>query len=544
MADKTMLTRLVLDASSYKQGIDLAKQATATINKEMELWKVQNNATDNSLKTLSQQAKTNADTQKILSAEIELTKQKLQEVTAAQGETSKAAMTYQNKLLDLETQQAKLNKEIGGGLTPLKNFQNNLVAAGDKMKSIGDKMASFGKSMSMYVTAPLVAAGVAATKMAMDAVESENLFEVSMGANAAAAREWSNQISDALGLNEYAIRKNVATFNTMFDSMKIGSDNALKMSEGLTELAYDMASFYNLDVEDAFQKLQSGITGEIEPLKRLGIVISEASVKQYAYRNHIAQTGKELTETQKVMARYGLIMESTATAQGDLARTAESPTNQLRRLKESVTELAIKFGENLLPILEAVMKVVSPIINLFSNMNPTVLKTVTVIAMMVAAIGPVVAIVGNVSKAIGGVTNFIGTFNMATLKTTAIVVGVVAALIALATIIAVIIGKSNDLNRTMQNIGSSVGSMTNTVNGASVPSYDVGTDFVPQDTLAMVHKGERIVPASQNKSGVSGGVTVVFQGPVYGVLDFEQRVKQIVRDAGSEGAFRGIFQNA
>lgn len=541
--DRTMVTKLILDASSYQKGVDLAKQATASINKELELWKVRNNTTNDSIKTLTQQAKANAETQKVLTAQIDLTKQKLQEVTAAQGENSKAALTLQNKLTDLEIAQAKLNKEIGGGLTPLQNFKNGLVAAGDKMKSVGDKMASFGKSMSMYVTAPILAAGAAATKLAMDAVESENLFEVSMGANAKAAREWSNQISDSLGLNEYAIRKNVATFNTMFESMKIGSQKSLEMSEGLTKLAYDMASFYNLGTEEAFQKLQSGISGEIEPLKRLGIVVSEASVKQYAYRNHIAQTGKELTENQKVMARYGLIMEATSKAQGDLARTAESPANKLRVLKESVTELAIKFGENLLPILEAVMKVVSPIINLFSKMNPTVLKTVTVIAMIAAAIGPVVALVGNISKAIGGVTSFIGTFNVQTLKTTAIVIGVVAALIALAAIIAVIAGKGNELNKTMQSVGSSVGNMTSIVNGASIPSYDIGTNYVPQDTIAMVHKGEKIIPASQNKPGASGGLTIVFQGPVYGVLDFEQKVKQIIRDAGLDGAFRGVFAN-
>jgi hypothetical protein len=563
MADKSMTAKLILDASSYKQGIDLAKQATQTINKEMDLWKIQNNATNDSLKTLSQQARANSETQKILSAEIDLTKQKLKEVTDAQGETSKAAMTYQNKLLDLEIQQTKLNKEIGGGLTPLQNFQNGLIAAGDKMKNVGEKMASVGKNMSMYITAPILALGTATVKMAMDAVESENLFEVSMGNNAKAAREWSVKISDALGLNEYAIRKNVATFNVMFESMKIGSDKALEMSEGLTQLSYDMASFYNLSAEEAFRKLQSGISGEIEPLKQLGIVITEASVKTFAYKNHIARMGQELTEVQKVLARYGLIMEATSKAQGDLARTAESPANQLRRLKESATELAIKFGETLLPVFVTLMNLLNPIITLFSKLSEADMRFLAILLMIVAAIGPIVAIVGNVTKAVGGFSSFLGAFNIAGMKTTVIILSVVAGLIALAAIIAVIMGKSSDLNSTMQNIGSSVGNMSNTVNGAgkSVGNNASGTNNW-RGGLTRINEnggeiidapnGTRIIPHDvsmemarnvKTTTGNSGQRQLIinFNGPVYGVLDFEQRVKQIVRDAGADGAFRGVF---
>ncbi len=112
-----------------------------------------------------------------------------------------------------------------------------------------------------------------ALDMAMDAVESENLFEESMGGMADSAREWSKQLRKDLGLNEYEVRKNVATFNVMFDSMGISEDAAYDMATGMSQLAYDMASFYNLPTEEAFQKLQAGITGEAEPLKRLGILV-------------------------------------------------------------------------------------------------------------------------------------------------------------------------------------------------------------------------------------------------------------------------------
>jgi hypothetical protein len=109
----------------------------------------------------------------------------------------------------------------------------------------------------------------AVTKAAMAAEESENLFRVSMGDSAAATKAWSQTMSQALGLNQYEVRRNVATFNVMFESMGTGAEKANAMAKGLTQLAYDMASFYNLRPEEAFQKLQAGITGEVEPLKRL-----------------------------------------------------------------------------------------------------------------------------------------------------------------------------------------------------------------------------------------------------------------------------------
>ena len=102
--------------------------------------------------------------------------------------------------------------------------------------------------------------------MAMDAVESENLFEVAMGSMAGDARKWSEETSKALGLNAYNVRKNVATYNSMLTSMGLTAQESLKISEGLTQLSYDMASFYNLKPEDAFEKLKSGISGEAEPL--------------------------------------------------------------------------------------------------------------------------------------------------------------------------------------------------------------------------------------------------------------------------------------
>ena len=200
-----------------------------------------------------------------------------------------------------------------------------------------------------YVVAAILAIGAAATKMAMDAEESENLFTESMGKMANAARAWSIELSDAMHMNEYEIRKNVGTFNVMLESMGHGTEEAYKMATGLTKLSYDMASFYNLKPDEAFQKIRSGIVGMSRPLKDLGILLDETTVKQYALNAGIFDGVGDMTQIQKVQARYGALLEQTTKAQGDMARTLDSTTNVFRSIWGVVQELAIEIGKNLLP---------------------------------------------------------------------------------------------------------------------------------------------------------------------------------------------------
>lgn len=205
------------------------------------------------------------------------------------------------------------------------------------------------KRMAKIFAVAFVALGVTLIKFASDAEESENLFTESMGDMAKSTRKWSNELSKALGLNAFEIRKMVSTFNIMLKSMGIGGEKAAEMSKGLTLLANDMASFFNLKPEEAFQKLQSGITGEVEPLKRLGIIVNETTTKTHALTLGMVEQGEALTETQKILARYSLIMKQTTAAQGDLARTQGAFANTWRRLKSQIVETAIAIGTVFLP---------------------------------------------------------------------------------------------------------------------------------------------------------------------------------------------------
>lgn len=191
---------------------------------------------------------------------------------------------------------------------------------------------------------------------AIEAAESENLFVVSLGNHVKAARQWSEELSRTLGLNAYEVRKNLGVFTVMLNSMGLAEDQAYKMGKSLTKLAYDLASFYNISNDEAFEKIKSGITGEVEPLKALGIILNETTVKQAAYVHGIAQQGKELTEVQKIQARYITLMEQTSKAQGDLERTSDSASNMLKRAESTVKDLYITTGNLLIPTIQDLVK--------------------------------------------------------------------------------------------------------------------------------------------------------------------------------------------
>ena len=234
---------------------------------------------------------------------------------------------------------------------------NTTVAS---LKKSADKTQSGVTTAFKRLKQGIVALGIGkvikdSIQLGMDAIESDNLFEVSLGNMADSVREWSEEVGNALGLSATEMRKNVGTIYNMTTSMGLAEDNALKMSKGITLLANDMASFYNLSTDEAFNKINAGITGETEPLKRLGILVDENTIKQVAYQQGIAKTGTELTQQQKVLARYVAILQQTGNAQGDLARTLDSPSNQLRQLKSQVQQLGITFGSFFMPILQSVI---------------------------------------------------------------------------------------------------------------------------------------------------------------------------------------------
>lgn len=142
---------------------------------------------------------------------------------------------------------------------------------------------------------------------------------------------------------------------TITDGFGVASDRAYIMSKNLTQLTYDLASFYNISTSDAFQKLESGISGELEPLRRLGYDLSVARLQQEAYNLGIDRSVTSMTQAEKAELRYYAIMTQVTNAQGDMARTLEAPANQLRILQAQVEQATRALGNLFLPVLKAIL---------------------------------------------------------------------------------------------------------------------------------------------------------------------------------------------
>ncbi len=298
--------------------------------------------------------------------------------------------------------------DLGNAEKHVRKLQDAVTNVGKGLKTFGKETAELGTALSIGLTAPILAIGGSALKMGMDVVESENLFEVSFGSMAAAARAWSTEVSNALGLNEFELRRTSGTLYTMFDAMGVSEQAAYEMSTSMVELSADMASFFNLNPDQAFEKLRAGITGEAEPLKQLGILVDETTVKQTAMRHGLIQQGEEMSQQQKVLARYVAIMEQTSKAQGDLARTADSPTNQLRAMRAQLEETAAKLGVALIPAFQKVIAIgaqlvpkIEAVVTWFTKLSPETQTVIVGLAGLAAAIGPVLVVAGTLISSVG-----------------------------------------------------------------------------------------------------------------------------------------------
>lgn len=185
--------------------------------------------------------------------------------------------------------------------------------------------------------------------------EDLNLFTVSMGKYAEEAYNYAQKVSEIVGIDPAEWMRNQGVFNTIITGFGVAGDKAAYMSKNLTQLGYDIASFYNLDFESAMQKVQSGIAGELEPLRRLGYDLSVARLEQERLNLGIDKSVSSMTQAEKSQLRYYAMMTQVTQVQGDMARTLEQPANMLRVLRAQFEQCARAIGNLFIPILVKVL---------------------------------------------------------------------------------------------------------------------------------------------------------------------------------------------
>lgn len=330
---------------------------------------------------------------------------------------------------DLESLRNEMNHLNDNSMT----FNQRLQNIGRTISNVGSSVKNAGRSMSMFITAPILTGIAGAIKQASDMNETISKTQVVFKDGANEVLKWSDHTLKSVGLAKGTSLDMAATFGDMGTAMGLNSKEAKKMAMGLVDLTGDMASFKNMKPDEIHIALAGAYTGETEALKRLGIVMTVANLERFAAAKGIKKGYKEMTESERIQLRYNYIMDASKNSVGDFKRTQKGAANQMRIFTEGIKETGAKIGTIFLPYFTKAVTFVNGLLDKFRNLSPTMQKVGVIIALVVAAIGPLLIVLGSLITFVGGVVTAIGTIGLP-------VLAVIAALLPLIAIFGGIIG--------------------------------------------------------------------------------------------------------
>ena len=233
-----------------------------------------------------------------------------------------------------------------------KDFETNLKQASASMKNFGTRMESFGRDMSTKVTLPIIGIGTAMVTAASDAEETRSKFDTVFRDLASSTREWAETTATAVKRSSLDLESYLATLQDTFVPMGFARDEAAKLSQQMVQLGVDLGSFNNMADADVIRDLTSAMIGNHETVRKFGVLITEATLKQELLNMGLGDGADEATNQQKALARLNIIMNSTTDAQGDAIRTSESFANQMKGLNATLRDLRVEFGNEIIPVLK------------------------------------------------------------------------------------------------------------------------------------------------------------------------------------------------
>ena len=272
--------------------------------------------------------------------------------------------------------------------------------ASAKLKKTADNMVSLGKKMSIGLTLPFVLLTKSLIETASEAEETQSKFDTVFRGMTAEANAWAIQFSNDVGRATKDIKAFSAGMADVLKPMGLSTELAAEMSQKMVQLALDVASFNNKQDADVIRAFTSALTGERESLKTLGIVITEADVKQEAYTAGLVKLGAELTKEAKAQATINLLFKNSKDAQGDLIRTSKSFANQSKKLTSQLTNLKETIGSDLLPVATRLVQSLSKMTEWFGKLEDAERSAIFKFSAMVAGIGPVLFITGKLTSGI------------------------------------------------------------------------------------------------------------------------------------------------
>lgn len=252
-------------------------------------------------------------------------------------------------------------------ISALSNYNTQAAQSRDRTDQLGKslKLVNFMAIYTMMKRVLGVMGGFITSSNAY--VENLNLFTVSMGEAADEALNFAEKVNDLMGIDISQWIQNQGYFKQLVSGFGMVEEKANLVSKNMTQLGYDISSYFNISVDDAMTKLQSGLAGEIEPLRRIGYALDTATLQQVAYNHGIETNLNNMSQAQKAQLRYIAIMEQSSNAMNDMARTLDSPANQLRILESRIETLKRAIGDSLMPVVSAALPYVTAFVQVLGD---------------------------------------------------------------------------------------------------------------------------------------------------------------------------------
>lgn len=560
---------LEFDYAEVKTGVTKVSSQMSLLNKEYQAAKAEADVYGDATDKLAIRQQYLQERIKILNHELSEHRKRLEEAKTTGNE--KATENYGKKVKYAESQLKELDAQLVGVSANLEKSKVATEGAAEKMSEFGEKTTSLGKKMSLGLTAPIVAMGVKAFKMASDFEQATGKLEVVFQNSSDGMKKWAEDALSTMNLSKATAIQTAADYGALFQGVGISIEKSAEWSKSLTERVADLSNFYDTTTEETISALNSIVTGTVQPMRRFGITMTEANLQQWAFAHGIRKTVREMSESEKVQLRYQFVMDKTKMAVGTTAREADSAGAQMKKFKEATAELALKFGELLLPVITPIIESINKILIAVSNLDKGTQKFILVILGVVAAAGPILIMVGKLATAISSLTTLKATFAAKSVKEGANVgkamvgmgnsfnftflkiMGVIVVLSIFIALLAVLFGKSKEIQDTMAGIGNAAGNMTGSIQQANsnikrsqIKAFAVGTNYVDSDQLAYVHEGEAIIPKHKNpfakgdgfNGNLGGGDTIILNvnmdeiSDVQKLVDVVKKAKQRKRAGG------------
>jgi phage-related minor tail protein len=402
-AEKAAAEKAAADEAAAKKTAELA-EATELADKKLELEKAtleKNTASMDENKNSAEILKT---TRESLGRQIDIQKEKISALEAELDDLTSAEQRNESAIIEKKTELARAKTELDNYGKALKDLGTDLEHAGNKMKDLGKEMSNIGKDLSMKVTAPIVAAGGAAFKMAADMEDAVGATDQIYKKSAGAVKDWADQLESYYGIAESEAIEYANMMGTMLVNIGgLTEEEAAKQSATLIELAGDLAAMYGGSTADAVRALTGALKGNNTMLDNYGMAANDALIKTKALEMGLYSGTGQMDLAAKQAATLALIMEQSGAAQGQAAREAEGSSGAMRAFATEMKNLSIAIGENLLPVITPLISKLTDLLGRFSDMNPAVQKVLTIIALLVAAIGPLLVAAGMMISAIGNI---------------------------------------------------------------------------------------------------------------------------------------------